>query len=108
MTVYITQGRYTQQFVKGLIDKPEDRRAAVEAMMRASGFRLIDYYVTLGEYDFLVITEGPDELSPALLVAAATGTVSDTTTSVAYSTADLKAAADKAAAVLGEFRPAGG
>lgn len=108
MTTYITQGRFTQQAIKGLIDKPEDRRDAVDALMRASGFRLIDYYITYGEHDFLVITEGPDEICAGLLAAAAAGMISDLSTSVAYSTADLKAAAEKGAAVLKDFRPAGG
>ena len=107
MTIYITQGRFTQQGIRGLLDKPEDRREAAEAVMRAGGFRLIDYYVTLGEYDFLIIAEGPDELPASLLAVAASGMVSDFKTCVAYSTADLKKAAEKGSAILKDFRPAG-
>ena len=108
MPIFITQGRYTQQAIKGLIDKPEDRREAVEALMGAAGYRVIDYYVTLGDYDFLIIVEGPSELPASLLVAAASGTASDLRTTAAFSTADLKAAAEKAAAIRGDYRPMGG
>ena len=108
MTTYITQGRFTQQGIRGLLDKPEDRRGAAEAVMRAGGFRLIDYYVTLGEYDFLIIAEGPEGLNPGLLVAAATGAASNLKTTLAYTTADLKAAAEKAGGIMGSFGPAGG
>ena len=108
MPTYITQGRFTQRGIKGLIDKPEDRRAAVEALMSASGFRLKDYYVTLGEYDFVVITEGPHELPSSLLAVAASGVVSDLKTCVAFSTADMKTAAEKAGAVLRDYQGPGG
>jgi hypothetical protein len=60
MTIYITQGRYTDQAIKGFVAKPEDRSAQVRKLMKAAGGKMIAYYVTLGEYDFLVISEGKD------------------------------------------------
>ncbi len=107
MTTYITQGRYSQQAITGMLDKPEDRREAVAALMKASGFKLIEFYVTLGDYDFMAITEGPDKLNPGLLVAAASGAVSDLKTTVAYSSAEMKTAAEKAAKIREGYRPPG-
>ena len=42
MTIYITQGRFTQKAIEGVLDKPEDRFQAVAALMEASGGRLLD------------------------------------------------------------------
>ena len=38
-----------------MIVKPEDRTDAVRAMIELAGGKLLDYYVTFGDYDFLVI-----------------------------------------------------
>lgn len=88
MTIYITQGRYTREAVQGMVAKPEDRALAVAALAKAAGGKLIEYYVTYGDYDFLVIFEsGKNEtdMLGALMVAAATGGVTDLKTTVAMS-----------------------
>lgn len=111
MTIYITQGRYTQQAIMGMAEKPEDRREVVAKMMEASGFKLLDYYITLGAYDFLIICEGdgdPADLLAPLIVAGAGGSITDLTTTTAFSTADFKKASKKAGKILKSFRPAGG
>jgi uncharacterized protein with GYD domain len=59
MPIYITQSRYTRDTIKGMIVKPEDRADAVSRAMAMAGRRLIGYYVTFGEYDFLSICEAP-------------------------------------------------
>lgn len=111
MATYIVQGRYSGDAVKAMAGNPDDRREAVAAMLNKSGFTLKDYYVTLGEYDFLIVSEGPAEgadILVPLIVAAASGSVGDLRTTVAFSTADLKDACGKAGSILGSFRPAGG
>ncbi|TDI54474.1 MAG: GYD domain-containing protein, partial [Alphaproteobacteria bacterium] len=60
MTIYITQGRYTDQAIQGFVAKPEDRAAQARKLFKSAGGKMIAYYVTLGEYDFLVISEGKD------------------------------------------------
>ena len=80
MTIYITQGRYSQQAMKGLVAKPEDREAEVRKLIESSGGKLLSYYMTLGEYDFLLITENKyeeDALSP-IAVAGVFGMNFDT------------------------------
>ena len=49
------------------------------------GGKLLSYYVTFGEYDWLLIAEAPDEqaISAAVLTAAAGGGVTDLRTTVA-------------------------
>ncbi|MEQ9813037.1 MAG: GYD domain-containing protein [Azospirillaceae bacterium] len=110
MPIWITQGSFTSDTLKSFVAKPEDRRAAIADLMAASGARLIDYYVTFGEYDFLIIAEGekPVDVLAALLTAGASGTVSSLRTTMAVSTAEAKQAMEKAQTVAKSFRPAGG
>ncbi len=85
MPTYITQGRYTREAIKGMVVRPEDRADAVSRLLSRAGGRLIGYYVTFGEYDFLVIAEAPGEtqMAAVLLAAAAGGGVTDLKTTLA-------------------------
>ena len=65
MPIYITQGRYTREAIKGMIVKPEDRADAVARILSKIGGRLLGYYLTFGEYDFLTIAEAPNDVQMA-------------------------------------------
>ena len=73
MPIYITQGRYTREAIKGMIVKPEDRADAVGRVMAKAGGNLIGYYLTFGDYDFLCIAEMPSEIQMAAVLLAAGG-----------------------------------
>jgi uncharacterized protein with GYD domain len=92
MTIFITQGRYSRDAIKGMLAKPEDRSEVVAKLVQAAGGKMLAYYVTLGETDFLVISEMPShkEASQVSLIAAASGGVSDIRTTVAMTTAEAK------------------
>jgi uncharacterized protein with GYD domain len=109
MPIFITQGRYTQQAMKGMVSKPEDRGEEVRGLFDRAGCRLLNYYMTFGEYDFLLISDAPDSKAvlSALAVAAAGGGVADLKTTLAVTTAEARdafASANKSAA---KFRSAG-
>ena len=110
MTIYITQGRFTAKAVEGFLNKPEDRFQAAASLIEASGGKLRDYYVTFGDYDFLIVSEGDNEqdILAALLTTGATGTVTDLRTVAAVTTADAKSAMEKAQSLRASYRPAGG
>ena len=103
MTIYISQGRYTTAAIKGMTAKPEDRSEAV------AGARLISWYLTLGPYDWLIIAEAPDEptMIAAVLAAAAGGSLSDITTTVALTASDTAKAFQRAGELSLKFRSAG-
>ena len=98
MTIYISQGRYTAAAIKGMSAKPEDRSEAVAELFAAAGARLISWYLTLGPYDWLIIAEAPDEptMISAVLAAAAGGSLSDITTTVALTASDTRKAFQRA------------
>src|SRR5215213_8473038 len=98
MPTYITQGRYSREAIQGMIKSPEDRSKAVAKLIKAAGGKLVSYYVTFGEYDFLLVAEAPDEraVSAAVLAAVAGGGATDLKTTVAMSTSDAMEAFQKA------------
>jgi uncharacterized protein with GYD domain len=53
----VSRGRFTHDFVKALIGTPEDREPAVRKLIEGAGGKVISYYVTTGETDFLLISE---------------------------------------------------
>ena len=77
MPIYITQGRYTREAIKGMIVKPEDRYESLSRHVARTGGRVLSYYITFGEYDFLTVIEAPGETQmAAVLLSAAASAVS--------------------------------
>src|SRR3954447_14609751 len=110
MPIFITQGRYSRDAIKGMIANPEDRAEAATKLFEAAGGKLLTYYITLGEYDWLIVSEFPDlqSVSAAVLAAAASGGVTDEKTTLGRTPAEAKgvsAATGKAAAA---YRAPGG
>lgn len=110
MAIYITQGCYTTQALKGLIAKPEDREQAVRQLVESAGGRMLSFYFTFGEYDWMMTQENDDPraVAGALAAAAATGAISHVATTVALTTAEAMQAFERASQLAGSYRPAGG
>lgn len=110
MPTYITQGRYTRDAIKGMIVKPEDRADQVARLISKVGGRLIAYYVTFGDYDFLAIAEAPNDVQMAavLFAAGSGGGVTDLRTTVALTSIEAKGAFAAAADLAPSFKSAGG
>lgn len=110
MPTYITQGRYTREAIKGMIARPEDRADAVARLIAKAGGRLVGYYVTFGEYDFLTIAEAPSEtqIAAAVLAAAGGGGVTNMRTTLALTSVEAKGAFAAAGDLAHGFRSAGG
>ncbi|RDI60070.1 GYD domain-containing protein [Microvirga subterranea] len=108
MPVFITRGRFTPEALKGMLAKPEDRAQAINQLFEQSGGRLLAYYMTFGEYDFLVIAEGPFEgVATSAIAAAAGGGVKDLNTCLAMTSTEMRDAFAKAGGVAAKFRSAG-
>jgi uncharacterized protein with GYD domain len=109
MPTYITQARYTHQAISGLVKNPEDRDEEVRGLFERAGCKLLSYYITFGEYDFIITYEAPNAIAAmsVLATAGAGGGVTDTKTIEAVSTADAKQAFEMAKKAAGKFRSAG-
>ncbi|HME29427.1 MAG TPA: GYD domain-containing protein [Pseudolabrys sp.] len=110
MPIYITQGRYTREAINGMIVKPEDRAEAVARLLSKVGGRLLGYYLTFGEYDFLTIAEVPNDVQmAAVLLAAGSGRgVTGLRTTVALTSVEAKGAFAAASDLAPSFKSAGG
>ena len=94
---------------KGGLAKPEDRHAAIARLCEQVGGKLVSLHFTLGQYDFIVISEMPDAKAVSMLafVAAGGGGIEGSVTTQAFTTAearDMFAAAGKIAA---DYKPMG-
>lgn len=69
MTTYITLFKFTQQGIANVKESP-DRVKRAKAMLEQMGSRMIGAWWTMGEYDLIAITEGPDDQTAALATLA--------------------------------------
>ena len=72
MPTYITLIRYTQQGIETFKDL-EGRLEETRRVGEASGTKLVDFYLTMGRYDAVVVSEAPDDETMARLALAAGG-----------------------------------
>ena len=71
MPTYVVLVNWTEQGIKTVKDFPT-RLEAARKVMEAMGGKFISVYVTLGEYDMVVLAEGPsDEAAAAAALATA-------------------------------------
>jgi uncharacterized protein with GYD domain len=109
MPIFITQGRYTAAAVKGMVEHSQDRGKAVADLFEHAGGKLLGFYVTFGEYDWLSIAEVPDaETNLAILLAGLSkATVSDVRTTLAVTPDALRRACETAARLAPAFEAPG-
>ena len=109
MPTFIVQGKFSQPANKGMLQTPEDRSESVSRLMEGLGAKLLSYYMTTGEYDWMVISEAPDAdtVLAGCIAAAGGGGVTDLKTIVAWSGAEAKAIFEKAGGAARSFKSAG-
>lgn len=101
MARYILTGNYTPAAMAGMISHPSDRAAATGALVAAAGGKLVDFYLTTGENDFLLVIEAPDmqKMLAASIVAGAAGAVVNLRTVQAFTSAEFLEAQKNAGAI---------
>jgi uncharacterized protein with GYD domain len=80
MATYITLLNYTDQGIRTAKGSPERQRQA-EERLRQLGGRFIGHYMTMGQYDNVLVWEAPDDEAAArfMLGLGAAGNVRTTT-----------------------------
>jgi uncharacterized protein with GYD domain len=106
---YIVTGNYTNAAMRGMVAKPSDRAKAVGALITAAGGKMIDFYLTTGDSDFMVIAESDDAsmIVGALIVAGASGSVSGLKTAQAFTAAEFKSIQKTASGIAASYKPPG-
>ena len=92
-----------------MLAAPEDREPSIAKVFEKLGGKLLSYYVTLGQFDWLLIADFPNETvaSSAILVAMAGGSVTNVQTTVAMTSRQAIEAFKGAAGVAKSFKNAG-
>ena len=97
MSIFITRAHLTKDGLRELIAAPEHPQALGRLISEVGG-KLITYFLTTGDYDLLLIFEGPsfEAVAPALIAAAAASGPTDLNTAVALTANDMKSTFTKA------------
>ncbi len=67
MPTYIALGNYTEQGVRNIRESPQRLDAARQAVEAAGGS--MQWFLTMGQYDFVIIAESPsDEVYASLIL----------------------------------------
>src|SRR5271165_2104535 len=109
MPLFLTQGRFTREYIKGGLAKPEDRHAATSRLCEQVGGKLVSLYFTLGQYDFIVISDMPDAKAVSMLAFVATGGggIEGSVTTQAFTTAEARDMLTAAGKIAGSYKPMG-
>ncbi len=80
MTTYVCLANWTQKGIESVKESPDRLDAAREAF-EEQGVTLRDFYMTVGQYDFVMTLEATDDvaLAKSLLAVAQVGNVRTTT-----------------------------
>ena len=106
MPKFLIQGSYSVEGHKGLLKSGGTaRRGVVSKAMESVGGKVDSFYFTFGSDDFVIIADGPDNVSAAALSLAvsATGAVQNLRTTVLLTPEDV----DRATKMTVSYRPPG-
>jgi uncharacterized protein with GYD domain len=109
MPLFITYASYSHSGVKGLVNKPSDRSGPVKALVEKAGGKVVAMYNTTGSNDVVLVTDladGSDAVAIGMAVAAS-GALSRIETVRAWTPAEFKGIAEKAARVSSGYTPPG-
>ena len=98
MALSMIQFSYKSETVGNLIKNPEDRSVAVKQLIEKLGGKMLAFYYSYGDYDGLIITEMPDNVSglATTMAAFAAGGTAGIKTTILISVEDAVAAMKKA------------
>ena len=71
MTSYLVQVSYTADALNMLIAKPQNRMVVVKRSAENLGGKLVNAWMSFGDYDLVLIFEFPNNVSAAALALAA-------------------------------------
>jgi uncharacterized protein with GYD domain len=71
MSLFLSQVAYNEKGWEALVSNPQNRLEAIRPVVDKLGGRIVNAYFAFGEYDFILISEFPDNVSAAALAMAA-------------------------------------
>ncbi len=107
MPHYLVQFRFSPSAMKAMVDKPQEREAAVRTLIESFGGRMHAFFFAYGEHDGIAINEFPDNehaMACSMAVNAAGG-VAGTRTTPLLTSAEATAAMRRAHDTKTAYRP---
>ena len=90
MPTYVSLMRLTEKGIKDIKNAPQRVDNAVKGL-EAVGSKLLAFYMVMGEYDYVAVTEGPsDEVAMTFLMGLGAAGYVRTTTMKAFDLEDMK------------------
>lgn len=71
MPLFMTQAAYTDQAWQTLVSNPQNRVEALRPAFEKLGGRIVNAWLSFGDYDIVIVSELPDNVSAAALAIAA-------------------------------------
>ena len=76
MPLFLSQVAYNEEGWQALVSNPQNRLEAIRPVVDKLGGRIVNAYFAFGDYDFVLISEFPNNLTAAALAIAAADTTS--------------------------------
>jgi len=74
MPLFLSQVAYNEEGWQALVSNPQNRLEAIRPVVDKLGGRIVNAYFAFGDYDFVLISEFPNNVTAAALaIAAAAG-----------------------------------
>jgi uncharacterized protein with GYD domain len=70
MAQYLVQVAYSQEAWAALVKKPQNRIGVVSAAVEKLGGKLVQGWLSFGDYDTVIVLEMPDNVAAAAFAAA--------------------------------------
>jgi uncharacterized protein with GYD domain len=70
MPLFLTQVSYTDQAWQSLVSNPQNRAEALRPVLEKLGGRIVNTWFAFGDYDIVLISELPNNVSAAALAIA--------------------------------------
>jgi uncharacterized protein with GYD domain len=98
MSYYLVEGNYTGASTKAMVASPSDRSVQARSLVESLGGKYHHFFFTLGERDFVVLCEMPDDVTAAAasLAIGSSGAFSKCTTTKLLTAAEAQSAMSKA------------
>jgi uncharacterized protein with GYD domain len=105
MAQYLVTGCYTPAAMKGMIANPTDREKATSAVIAAAGGKLESFFLTTGDFDFIIRVTTNDivKMLAALIAVGASGAVSNFKTVQCFTSAEFLEAQKAAGAIAAKY-----
>jgi len=109
MPFFMYQASYKDQYIKALVDNPQNRESAIRQLIESFGGKLHQMFFAFGEYDVVAISEFPDNESAtaAVFSLVSTGVLARAQTTVLMTTAEAERSMRKANTTKAEYHPPG-